>query len=76
MQARIKPKILSTLGPNPSGKARPDLQLCGGLSLSSCSRNIHGETTGKKNYLTLLQLWKRKVAVLDGLLESLLLSSS
>ena len=27
-QARIKPEILSTLGPNPTQKTRPDLQLC------------------------------------------------
>ena len=28
-QARFKPNFLSTLGPNPTQKARPDLQLCG-----------------------------------------------
>ena len=28
LRPELSPKFLSTLGPNPTGKARPDLQLC------------------------------------------------
>ena len=28
LRPELSPKVLSTLGPNPTQKARPDLQLC------------------------------------------------
>ena len=32
LRPELSPKFLSTLGPNPTRKTRPDLQLCVGLS--------------------------------------------
>ena len=31
LRPELSPKFLSTLGPNPTRKARPDLQLCAGV---------------------------------------------
>ena len=42
LRPELSPKFLSTLGPNPSRKARPDLQLWSGLTFEfcySCYRN-------------------------------------
>ena len=64
LKSELSPKLLSTLGPNPNRKARPDLQLWAGLMLKMM--NVH-DAQLHQNPLTVSEKLKKLSEKIIGL---------
>ena len=64
LESELSPKLLSTLGPNPTRKARPDVQLWAGLMLKMM--NVH-DAQPNQNPLTISEKLKKLSEKIVGL---------
>ena len=65
LELELSPKLLSTLGPNPTRKARPDLQLWAGLMLKMMI-NVH-DAQPYQNPLAIFEKLKKLSEKIIGL---------